>query len=243
MPKPNWGGAASGAATGGGIGSVFGPVGTGIGAVGGGILGLLGFGGDKKVKSNKSSGQSNFYGQNNNISQLPTGTQQQQQFGSQDLIGLLQQMMGKGGGLNLANQYDQNLLGGGEGGAQGAFEQFSNPYWEQFQSKIAPQIAEKYAGRGALSSSAFGQALGGAVADLQSQLAQVFSGLQSNAAQRQQNQFQGLSNTGLGYSPFAYNEQEGSSGSLISNALTEFLKSDAGKAAGADIFKFFKDLF
>lgn len=158
-----------------------------------------------------------LFGSAPKLKQKATGTEQQQQFGGQDLIGLLQQMMGQGGGLQQSNQYDQGLLGGGpgQGGQQGAYEQFANPYWQQFQEQISPRIAEQFAGQGALSSSGFGQALGGAGAGLQSQLAQLFSQLQGQAAGRQQNQFQGLSGLGLGYSPFAYHEKQGSTGALI----------------------------
>jgi len=140
-----------------------------------------------------------------------TGTAAQQQFGGQDLISFLQKMMGPGGGLNAANQYDQNLLSNGPE----AFQQFSQPYLQQFNEQMLPQIAERFAGGGALSSSGFGQALGGAASGLQSQLAQLFTGLQQQAAGRQQNLFQGTSGTALGYSPFAYHEKQGSVGALI----------------------------
>lgn len=149
-----------------------------------------------------------LFGSAPKLKKKPTGTPQQQQFGGQDLIAMLQQMMGQGGGFQQANQYDQSLLGGG----QEAFNQFSSPYLQQFQEQIAPRIAEQYAGAGALSSSGFGQALGGAGAGLSSQLAQLFSQLQGQAAGRQQGQFQNLSQLGLGYSPFAYHEKQGSTG-------------------------------
>lgn len=193
MPKANWGGAAGGAASGATVGSFFGPIGTGIGAAIGGGLGL--FGGDT------------FGGSGNSLKKLPTGTKQQQQFGGNQLIQLLQQMM-NGGGFQQANQYDQNLLGQGPE----AFNQFSQPYLQQFQEQIVPNIAERFAGAGALSSSGFGQALGGAASGLQSQLAQLFTQLQGQAAARQQGQFQNLSQIGLNYQPFAYNEKPGSQG-------------------------------
>jgi hypothetical protein len=62
---------------------------------------------------------------------------------------------------------------------------------------------------GALSSSGFGQALGGAGAGLQSQLAQMFSSLQQQAAGAQYNQFNQMANQGLNYQPFAYYQQPG----------------------------------
>lgn len=165
-------------------------------------------------------GRDFLFGSGNKLKKLPTGTAAQQQFGGQDLIGLLQQMLGQGGGLQQANQYDQSLLGN----PQEAYNQFSSPYLQQFQEQIAPRIAEQFAGMGALSSSGFGQALGGAGAGLQSQLAQLFSQLQGQAAGRQQGQFQNLSQVGLGYSPFAYNEKQGSQGFLgpFATSLAKF---------------------
>jgi hypothetical protein len=160
-----------------------------------------------------------LFGSSNKIRKKATGTAAQQQFGGQDLIGLLQNMMGQGGGFNQANQYDQGLLGQGPE----AFQNFSEPYLQQFQEQVLPMIAERFAGGGALSSSGFGQALGGAGAGLQSQLAQLFSSLQGQAAGRQQGQFQNLSQIGLGYSPFAYHEKQGSQG-----FLAPFLTSLAG---------------
>jgi hypothetical protein len=153
-----------------------------------------------------------LFGSGPDLKKKPTGTQAQQQFGGNDLIQLLQQMMGQGGGLNSANQYDQGLLQGNQGQPGSAYDQFSSPYLQQFQEQVLPQIAERFAGQGALSSSGFGQTLGGAGAGLQSQLAQLFSQLQGQASGRQQNQFQNLSQIGLGYSPFAYHEKQGTTG-------------------------------
>jgi len=181
-----------------------------------------------------------IFGSSPQLKKKATGTAAQQQFGGQDLISLLQQMMGQGGGLQQANQYDQGLLQGGFGN-QGAYDQFSAPYLQQFQEQIAPRIAEQFAGMGGLSSSGFAQALGGAGAGLQSQLAQLFSQLQGQAAGRQQNQFQGLSQLGLGYQPFAYHETPGSQGifgSLLSS-LAPSLVSGATDLASSG----FKSLF
>jgi len=180
-----------------------------------GDIGHFLFGGTTTKK-----GRDFLFGTDNKMKKLPTGTEEQMQFGGKDLIGLLQQMMGQGGGLNLANQYDQNLLGQGPE----AFQNFSEPYLQQFQEQILPQIAERFAGAGALSSSGFGQALGGASSNFQAQLAQLFSQMQGQAAGRQQGQFQGLSGLGLGYSPFAYHEKQGSTGFLMP-FLTEMAKA------------------
>jgi hypothetical protein len=100
-----------------------------------------------------------------------------------------------------------------------SYEDFSSPYLQEFQEKILPMIAEKYAGSGALSSSGFGQAVGGAGAGLQSQLAKLYSDLQlsweeqrGQASGRIQNQFQNLTGIGLNYEPFAYHEKQGTQG-------------------------------
>src|ERR1700679_312113 len=167
-----------------------------------------------------------LFGNSPEIQQKATGTRQQMQFGGKDLIGILQHMMGQGGGYNQANQYDQNFIGNN---SQQAFNNFSAPYLQQFEEQLLPQIAERFAGRGALSSSGFGQALGGATAGLQSQLAQLFSQLQGQAAGRQQNQFQNLSQIGLGYNPFAYHERQGSTG-FVAPFLTSVASSFAGGA-------------
>lgn len=98
------------------------------------------------------------------------------------------------------NQIFQLLGMGGEGGAEGgspldflrglldpeseAFGGIGERARQQFETRTAPGIAERFAGGGALASSGFGQALGGAAADLEGQLAQLgserqMSGLQS----------------------------------------------------------------
>lgn len=193
----NWGGAASGALSGAATGAAFGGVGAAIGGVAGGLLGYFGGGKDPKLKNK------------------PSGTKEQIKFGGTDLIKYLQSMMGKGGGLNAANQYDLNLLTS----QPQSYEEFSSPYLQQFQEQLLPMLAEKYAGSGALSSSGFGQAIGGAGAGLQAQLAQLYSGLQldweqqkAQASGRIQNQFQNLTGIGLNYEPFAYHEKQGTQG-------------------------------
>lgn len=156
-----------------------------------------------------------------------TGSAEQQQFGSQDIIAWLQQAMNQGGGYQQANQYDQNLLGNGPE----AFNQFSQPYMQQFEEQMLPQIAERFAGNGALSSSGFGQALGGAASGLQAQLAQLFSQMQAQAAGRQQNNFQNMSQVGLNYQPFAYHEKQGSQG-FVAPFATAVTSAAVGSAKG-----------
>src|SRR5687768_4003218 len=94
---------------------------------------------------------------------LPTMSPQQQQ-----LLNSLLGQMNQGGGGGQALSTLQSYLNPSQEG----FEQFSQPYMQQFQSKILPGILQQYgagAEGGALSSSGFAQALGGASSDFQSQ--------------------------------------------------------------------------
>ena len=168
-----------------------------------------------------------LFGSPDKLTKIDTGTKEQ--LGLHNNI--LSQAMGmaQGGGYDLANQYFNKFLGGNQGEA---FNQFSQPYLQQFQEQMLPQIAERFAGSGALSSSGFGQALGGASAGLQSQLAQLFSQLQGQAAQQQYGQYNQLSQTGLNYQPFAYQKQGGSQG-FLGSALGAAATALGGPIGGA----------
>lgn len=168
-----------------------------------------------------------LFGSKDKFKKLPTGTQQQQGLHN-SILGQAMNMQGQGGGYDLANQYFNSLLGGNQ---QQAFDQFSAPYLQQFQEQMLPQIAERFAGAGALSSSGFGQALGGAASGLQSQLAQLFSQLQGQAAQQQYGQYNQLSQQGLNYQPFGYYTQKGNQGALGS-ALGGLLSAGEGAIPG-----------
>jgi hypothetical protein len=186
-----------------------------------------------------------LFGSPDKLKKLPTGTKQQQGFHNNLLSKAMGLPQGEEG-YGLANQYYNNLLGENQGQA---FDQFSQPYLQQFQEQILPQIAERFAGMGALSSSGFGQALGGAASGLQGQLAQLFSQLQGQAAGQQYGQYNNLgqqygnlAQTGLGYQPFAYNKQEGSSG-FLGNALNILggkIAAPIGSALGNGITNLFK---
>jgi len=178
-----------------------------------------------------------IFGKPDKLKKVPTGTKQQEAFGSN----ILQQAMNMsqpGGGYNLAQNYFQNLLQPGQEG----FNQFSEPYLQQFQEQIAPRIAEQFAGAGALSSSGFGQALGGAGAGLQAQLAQLFSSLQQQAAGAETNQYNQLAQTGLNYQPFAYEKKQGSGGFLgpLATGLGMSLGGPLGGLAAGGISSLFK---
>lgn len=166
-----------------------------------------------------------WLGSSPSLSKKPTGTPEQQQFG-QDLISQLMQMMQSGGSYGQSQDYLGGLFG------QDAFNQFAQPYNQQFEQQVLPGIAERFAGfgnsSGALSSSGFGQALSGGASDFQSKLAQLFSQLQMQGANQLGNQFNQQAQLGLGYQPFAYHQKQGSTGAGI-----QFMNSLAGGASGA----------
>lgn len=114
-----------------------------------------------------------------------------------------------------------------------AQQRFADPYMQQFEQQTVPGLAERFAGAGAtggaLSSSGFGQALGGAGANLQSQLAQLKSQLQQSAAQDLMGQYNTLSQQSLGAQPFAYQQQPGQQG-LVQSALQGWGRSGFGGA-------------
>lgn len=189
------------------------------GSIAGGASTL--FGTNKKLR-NSPIGKF-LFGSDNQLNKLPTGTPEQEGLHNN----ILSQAMGmgqQGGGYDLANQYYNNLLGPNQ---SQAYNQFSAPYMQQFQEQMLPQIAERFAGGGALSSSGFGQALGGAASGLQAQLAQLFSELQGQAAGHQYNQYNQLSQTGLNHEPFLYHEQQGSHG-FVPQLLAALIKAKFG---------------
>lgn len=97
---------------------------------------------------------------------------------------LLQQLLGSMSGLEgniqrnptfqAGQSYLQKILGGDT-------EAFEAPLMRQFNERIIPGIAERFAGVGAQSSSAFQQALGSAGADLAERLGALRGGLQGQA--------------------------------------------------------------
>lgn len=149
--------ALGGAATGAGIGSMFGPWGAGLGGLLGGASGLFGIGRSKKDK----------------IKQLPLFGEQQEEY--------LDQLLGGAQGLTPdALGYLQSILGDEEG----AFEDFERPALQQFEEEIIPSILERFSGMGARSSSALGQTLGRAGKDLETSLSQQRAGLKQSALQQ-----------------------------------------------------------
>jgi hypothetical protein len=181
-----------GALGGAGIGSGFGPIGTIAGGLLGGLGGLFGGGKEKKPK----------------LKQLPTLSPLQQQV----LNAYLSQagaMGGTGGTFGMAQRNLSDLLSPDSQ----AFDRFSAPLMQQFQEEILPGIAERFAAGapgGALSSSGFAQALGGAGARLQTQLAALRESLRQQAGQTSLDQYNRMVGLGLGVPSFALGERPGS---------------------------------
>lgn len=77
-------------------------------------------------------------------------------------------------------------------GDESSYNKFAQPYMNQFNQEIVPQLAERFAGVDAQSSSAFGQSLGGAGGNLMANLAALREGLKSQAL----SQLQSMSSIG-----------------------------------------------
>lgn len=143
MPKPSWSGAATGAATGAALGSAVPVIGTGLGALGGGLLGL--FGGNAGKKSEKTK-------------QLPTQTKEQQQLAKLINAGLVS---GKGPFAELFGDFNQEKFDQG----------VTQPALKNFQENILPQLQEKFIAGNQVLGSGMRNAQVKAATDLQSQLA------------------------------------------------------------------------
>lgn len=106
---------------------------------------------------------------------------------------LLSQLLGspeKPGLSGQAGQYWQDILSG----SPESFERFQAPYLRAFQEETIPQLAERFGGIGAQSSSAFQQALGKAGTGLQEQLASLKEGMRYQTAGNIMDQIQNLLN-------------------------------------------------
>ena len=223
----NFGGAGSGAASGALTG--FG-VGGGPGAAIGGILGGIG---------------GLFSGNKDKNRQISTLTPEQKGY-LKDLFGNLQ---GGGVGQNYgqANSYIGNLLSGDPE----AYQKFAAPYMTQFEQQTVPGLAERFAGLGgglgggALSSSGFGQAIGGAGAQLQSNLAGLYAQLQQQAAQQAFGQYNTMAGYGLGTQAFQPAYQPGNlgfGGSALSG-IFEGVGKGIGQQAGSGLSSRFAEMF
>lgn len=118
------------------------------------------------------------------------------------------QMLNPQGQLGQANQQGNQYLQDLMNPDSEAVNQFTQPYMNQFNQQTLPGIAERFAGMGAqgggLSSSGFGQALGAAGGNLQTNLAGLKAGLGQQAASQLMNQYGNFSQMGLNAQPFGY---------------------------------------
>lgn len=159
-----------------------------------------------------------LFGKGDKITQQSTLDPGQQQFLQQ----MLSQLGGGGGvGQNFgqANDFLSRILSNDPN----TMAQFEAPYRQQFEQQTLPGIAERFAGGnamgGGLSSSGFGQALGGAGAQLQAQLAGLHGQLQQGASQQAMGQYNNMAGLGLGTRSFENIFQPGSGG-LMGGALS-----------------------
>lgn len=187
--KSGGGGALTGAGTGFALG---GPPGAAVG----GLLGLL----------------TGFGGSGDKLNKIPTKTKSQQALLNQ-LLGMISPNGQLGGAYNQGIGLQQQLMNPNSE----AVQQFTQPYMDQFNNQIVPQLAERFAGMGAmgggLSSSGFGQSLSAAGGQLQNQLSALKAGLGQQAAQSLMGQYNNMANLGLGTDSFAYQQQAPSMGS------------------------------
>lgn len=153
-------------------------------------------------------------GDEDKISQASTATQGQQDYLNQ-LLSQLQQMNAPGGTYAQSQDYLSRLLNNDPQ----TYANFAAPYKQNFEQQTVPRLAERFAGlTGAFGnpgqSSGFGQAIGGAGAQLDAQLAGLFANLQQNAAGQAMNQYNNMSNLGLGTRQFENVYQPASYGLL-----------------------------
>ncbi len=155
---------------------------------------------------------------------------EQSQFFKQ-LFSQLQGLSGQGGGFNQANNLLQDYLNP----QSDVYKNFEAPYRQEFEQQTLPGIANRYAGLnamgGGLSSSGFGQALGAAGSQLQTNLASMKSQMQRQSINDILGQYNQMSNLGLNAQPFGYQKFDASQG-VVGPALVAAAGA-AGKAYGS----------
>lgn len=148
------------------------------------------------------------------------------------------------------NQYAQNALQnqGGQQQAMGLlqsmldpnsefFKNFENQQMTQFNEQTLPNIAERFAGGssgGALSSSGFGQALGGAASGLQSNLAAGKSNMIMQALQQLLGQYNTQAQNVLGAQPFDLQDQGAGFGGGFASGMGNIPWNDIMKLFGGN---------
>lgn len=120
-----------------------------------------------------------FFGTPGSVQGVPTTTPQQQQL----LQMLLSGLGGQGGALQSGLGFLGDLLGGDT-------SKFEQPLINQYFQSVVPQLAERFAGQDAMSSSAFKQDLSSSGQDLMTQLGALRGSLQLKGLDQLGNLFQ-----------------------------------------------------
>ena len=199
----DWGSGASGAASGAMAGSSFGPIGTGIGAIAGGLFGGFG-GGGKPGKPKKISAfdkrQKSLYKD------------------------YMRSLYGKGrlGNIFDAGEFDADA-------ANRNFDSmFARPAYQTFEQKVIPAITGQYRGQNLMNSTYSGEALANAGRDVQQNLDalrsdMVYRGSQAAIDRKMQMNMAklGMMENALNRSTFAYEKPDGTGNSVdqILNSL------------------------
>ncbi len=164
-----------------------------------------------------------FFGSAPKQKQVPTMSPQQQKLFSQ-----LMQMLNPQSNFTQGFQQSNDLMQQYLDPSSEAVDRFTDPYMREFNEQTIPGLSERFAGMNAmgsgLSSSGFGQALGGAGAGLQERLAQIRSGLGMQAGQQLMNQYGNMSQNALSQRPFGYTYQPGTPG-LLGNFTSGYAQS------------------
>lgn len=153
--------------------------------------------------------------------------------------------------LNNVNQAQNQISKGGYKDAMGLLQQyldpnseiysnFEKPYMQQFEQQTLPGIAERYAGGnamgGGLMNSGFGQSLGAAGANLQTQLAQMKQQYQRQSINDLLQQYNQLTNQSLGARPFENVYDPGTQGQLgFGGKMLEAAATGLGTAFGGPL--------
>jgi hypothetical protein len=198
MGKLDFAGGAGGAASGAAVGSAFGPIGTGVGAVAGGLLGLFG---RKKKKAKKIS------------------TLDKTQQGIYDKYA--QGLQGQGQFADLFN-FDS------EAARKNFNSMYSQPAYQQFKEEVVPGITGQFRGGNLQNSSYLGGALSKAGTDVQrnldTQLANMLYQGQNDSVNRRIN---GINNL-LNMQTFAYKQPQESAGDKVFGSLLDVGGKAAG---------------
>lgn len=143
------------------------------------------------------------------LKKINTLSPEQQQLAKR-MMGMLQG--GVGQGFESANQTYQDWMDP----SGKAYQNFAQPYMDQFNQQTVPGLAERFAGMGAmgggLSSSGFGQSLSAAGGNLQNQLAALKSQLAGQGAQGLSQNYMSLANSMMNMQPFAYGRRQPNTG-------------------------------